>query len=515
MLMVPFPGGQGGDGGCCGNGGGLANTGGVVTVSASTFTGNAAGDGGAGGVGGQGGAPSGLEGGAGGMGGRGADASSGGAIASTGGALSVVDSTLSANRSGVGGSGGAVGPGTGGGGGNAGGGSGGGGLFVGGGTAVLSNVTVSGNQVGAPGAPGTGSSPGPAPAGIGGGVHTIGAGTTQMRGVLLASNQLGNCAGTPPVDLGHNLSFGDASCPVGFAHGDPKLGPLADNGGPAKTIALLAGSAAIDQIPATGAGCPATDERGVARPAGTACDIGAYEVAPPQAAATPATNVSSGGATVNGLVTPDQATASIHFEFGTTTAYGTQTPAQTLSGLAALPASAPVAGLLANTTYHYRVVATSADGTTASPDATFTTAPPPPTPTPPRTPTPIPTARPRLTKLAVHLSRPKPPKHRTSHKAKTKPTATITYTDSGVATTKLTLSTVTTGARHGARCVKRSRKVHGKSCTLLTRIVTLTHHDRAGTNSVRVTGHLLAKGHYEVTATPGSGATVTAKFGVR
>jgi CSLREA domain-containing protein len=56
---------------------------------------------------------------------------------------------------------------------------------------------------------------------------------------------------------------------------DPRLGPLADNGGPTATRALEAGSPAIDA--ASSPDCPATDQRGVARPQGAACDIGSYE----------------------------------------------------------------------------------------------------------------------------------------------------------------------------------------------------------------------------------------------
>jgi len=54
------------------------------------------------------------------------------------------------------------------------------------------------------------------------------------------------------------------------------LGPLADNGGPARTHALVEGSSAID---AGSPDCPppVTDQRGVARPQGVACDIGAFE----------------------------------------------------------------------------------------------------------------------------------------------------------------------------------------------------------------------------------------------
>jgi CSLREA domain-containing protein len=56
---------------------------------------------------------------------------------------------------------------------------------------------------------------------------------------------------------------------------DPKIGPLADNGGPTRTRALLAGSPAIDA--ASDTDCPATDQRGVARPRGAGCDMGSYE----------------------------------------------------------------------------------------------------------------------------------------------------------------------------------------------------------------------------------------------
>lgn len=55
---------------------------------------------------------------------------------------------------------------------------------------------------------------------------------------------------------------------------DPNLGPLASNGGSTRTHALQSPSPAID----AGAGCPATDQRGIPRPQGAACDIGAYEL---------------------------------------------------------------------------------------------------------------------------------------------------------------------------------------------------------------------------------------------
>jgi hypothetical protein len=56
---------------------------------------------------------------------------------------------------------------------------------------------------------------------------------------------------------------------------DPKIGPLADNGGPTFTRALLPGSPAIDA--GTAIGVLPTDQRGLLRPQGPGVDIGAFE----------------------------------------------------------------------------------------------------------------------------------------------------------------------------------------------------------------------------------------------
>lgn len=81
------------------------------------------------------------------------------------------------------------------------------------------------------------------------------------------------------TSLGHNID-GAGSCRLNAAGDlpsrDPLLGRLADNGGPTDTAALLPGSPALDAAD----GCPATDQRGIARPQGAACDIGAYEHTP-------------------------------------------------------------------------------------------------------------------------------------------------------------------------------------------------------------------------------------------
>jgi hypothetical protein len=89
-----------------------------------------------------------------------------------------------------------------------------------------------------------------------------------------------NCCGYI-TDLGHNLSSDDtcAFTNVGSMNNtDPKLGPLADNGGPTLTMALLPGSPAIDAGNTSLA--PATDQRGVPRPFSLAADIGAFEFWP-------------------------------------------------------------------------------------------------------------------------------------------------------------------------------------------------------------------------------------------
>jgi hypothetical protein len=146
------------------------------------------------------------------------------------------------------------------------------------GTLSLLNVTIAGNTA----------------AGAGGGAIShfgIGVADVTLKNTLIANNVGGDCAtGDALTSQGHNL-VGGTTCNAVFTAnatdiknaGNPGLGPLASNGGPTQTMALLAGSPAIDK--GDNVGCPATDQRGVTRPATAAnpCDIGAYEfvAAPP------------------------------------------------------------------------------------------------------------------------------------------------------------------------------------------------------------------------------------------
>src|SRR5688572_8957585 len=72
---------------------------------------------------------------------------------------------------------------------------------------------------------------------------------------------------------------GNNACGVPFINTDPNLGLLTNNGGFTQTMALLPDSPALDA--GDNAYCPATDQRGVARPQGSGCDIGAYEFQTP------------------------------------------------------------------------------------------------------------------------------------------------------------------------------------------------------------------------------------------
>jgi len=139
------------------------------------------------------------------------------------------------------------------------------------GTLLLGSVTVAANSA----------------AGDGGGVY-IAAGTGVLSGTLLAANSdaggdAPDCSG-PLTSQGYNLIGNTAGCTIGgdttgnILDTDPRIGPLADNGGPTRTHALLLDSPAMNKVP-TGTCFPIgqRDQRGIGRPVGKDCDIGAYE----------------------------------------------------------------------------------------------------------------------------------------------------------------------------------------------------------------------------------------------
>ena len=236
-------------------GGGIYNYSGTVTLTNSTVSGNSA------------------------------DFGGGDGIFNYGGTVTLTNSTVSGNFPSV--SAGTYG----------------GGIYNQSGTVTLTNSTVSGNS-----------------ADYGGGINNFGMltltnstisgnggsfslgiwrgianfGTLTLKSTIVAANYP-NCfssVGATSISDGYNLSD-DAYCsdfltstsdnnniPAGL---DP-FG-LQDNGGPTKTIALLPTSPAVDAIPVANCtdvhGNPiTTDQRGITRPQGPACDIGAYEFIP-------------------------------------------------------------------------------------------------------------------------------------------------------------------------------------------------------------------------------------------
>ena len=141
---------------------------------------------------------------------------------------------------------------------------------------AITNSTVSGNSASAAG-----------------GIY-FHASFVTLGGNIIANSTNGNCGddgGGGFTDSGYNLADDNGStCGLSVANNDvlnvnPMLMALADNGGPngTQTMALSAGSPAIDVIPA--ASCPPYDQRGITRPDSgeSFCDIGAYESTGPTA----------------------------------------------------------------------------------------------------------------------------------------------------------------------------------------------------------------------------------------
>jgi hypothetical protein len=225
------------------SGAGVAAGGGMLTISDSTFTDNDARTGSGGGL-----AACPTTGTVTGSTFSGNTGVAAGAVAAGCGDLTILNSTLTGNSAGF---------------------FGGGAIRADSATLTLTNTTISGTA--ASGTDGT--------SGLGGGaIFNFDDGAViVLRNMLLANNTAwnGSCVGATS-DGGANLSWPDSGCPG--INRDPLLDPagLQDNGGPTQTIALQPGSPAIDA--AVVANCPATDQRGVARPQGAGCDIGAFEL---------------------------------------------------------------------------------------------------------------------------------------------------------------------------------------------------------------------------------------------
>ncbi|MFZ5856641.1 MAG: choice-of-anchor Q domain-containing protein [Chloroflexota bacterium] len=112
---------------------------------------------------------------------------------------------------------------------------------------------------------------------VGGGL-LINDATLNLSNTILANNTKDDCfteSGLTVAQNVGNLVEVSVGCGTPSLTADPNLGPLADNGGSTWTRALLPGSPAIDA--GDTASCLASDQRGIVRPQGSFCDVGAYE----------------------------------------------------------------------------------------------------------------------------------------------------------------------------------------------------------------------------------------------
>ena len=241
-----------GGGGNVGNGGGIYNTAGTLTVENTTVSGNTAYNGGGGIIN-----VSTLT-------LRNSTVSGNTATFGGGGGLYNVSSTLTVENSTIAGNTASFGGGI---------------NDVSGGRLVLRSSTIAGNT---------------ADSSSGGGIFNSFGAAESVFNTIIAGNSGGGCVfvvGDSSVisDGGYNLDDG-TSCGFNIAsHSLPNTNPLLDpaglrnNGGPTQTIALQPPSPAKNAISSGVNGCGTTltsDQRGVSRPQGPACDIGAFELEP-------------------------------------------------------------------------------------------------------------------------------------------------------------------------------------------------------------------------------------------
>ena len=255
--------------------------------------------------------------------------------------------------------------------------------------------------------------------GDGGGLYGPGglipAAQTQVGSTILSDNhdvggEAPDCGGTGYLEEAtHNLiaSTGDCTTSIGDSSGDVSppsdLQPLANNGGSTLTQALGPLSNAFDAgDPAT---CPATDQRGVTRPQGAGCDIGAWEGAPPATATdTPTrTGTPTETATLTATATETPTETSTPVATATNTRTPTQAPTDTPTSSATPTRTAspiPSATDTATSTPTATQTAAATDTPTPTPSATST---PPPTETATTTPTdtPAPTSSSTATETAT------------------------------------------------------------------------------------------------------------------
>ncbi len=197
-------------------------------------------------------------------------------------------------------------------------------------------------------------------------------------------------------DLGEDTMFGSATIQVGYSNyattsiPNP-TGTLTDEGHNQTTqppafrapsigdfrelpSSPTANGGIIDQYVGTG------DVLDAPRTQAGAIDIGAYQLLYPIAITGPATAVGTTVATLTGTVDPEgPALTACTFEYGTTTLYSSSAPCTPAgsAGTSPVAVSAAISGLAPGVPYHFRLVASTGNGSGVGADTTFTTTSPP------------------------------------------------------------------------------------------------------------------------------------------
>jgi hypothetical protein len=170
----------------------------------------------------------------------------------------------------------------------------------------------------------------------------------------------GGTSAAAPIVAGFDALYGAGAASPAFAYGSPSLFNDVTSGSNGTCGSYLCAARAGYDGP-TGIGTP---------------DGLTLLGSSPGVTTGAATSVGDAAATLNGTVDPNGSATTYRFEYGTTTAYGSQSPAVDASagsGASGVAVSTDLSGLSAATMYHYRLVATNVIGTSVGSDQTFTT----------------------------------------------------------------------------------------------------------------------------------------------
>jgi hypothetical protein len=199
----------------------------------------------------------------------------------------------------------------------------------------------------------------PAPAAVTGAASAVTATGATLRGTVNPNG----CATTYHFQYGPTISYGSTTAATSAGSGTSSIAATTAIGGllPShvyhfRIVASSAGGTVDggDMTFQTRSGCAGT---------------------PPTVAMLNPTGVSARTANLRGTVNPNGCATTYHFQYGTTIAYGSVTPARNAgSGTAAVIASSSISQLAQDTVYHFRIVATNSGGTTEGGDVSFQTA---------------------------------------------------------------------------------------------------------------------------------------------